>query len=145
MADFSHLRALEVATDGTTEFALHQITVNGKSPVLHVAPATEANKPYFNALLKRSGRNVRQVRSGNINASMIEENREEDRELYPRHIVKGWSDVLDANGEELEFSAGNCTDFLAALPGWLFDELRNFCGNPASFAELLDVEVSAKN
>ncbi len=145
MADFSHLKALEVSTEKTSEYTFHQITVNGKTPTLVVAPATEANKPYFNALLKRAGRSARAVRAGAVNAGMIEENREEDRVLYPRFIVKGWHDVIDADGADVEFSADEAMDFLGQLPDWLFDDFRNFCGNPASFAELMDVEINAKN
>ena len=145
MADFSHLQELDVSAETTAEFTLHQITVNGKTPTLIVAPATEANKPYFNALLKRAGKTARQVKAGAVNAGMIEENREEDKELYPKHVIKGWKDVVDATGEDTKFSAKDCEAFVAALPNWLFDEVRNFCGNPASFAEVLDVEVSAKN
>ena len=89
MADFSHLKALEVSADKTSRYTIHQITVNGKTPTLIVAPATEANKPYFNALLKRSGKSTRAVRAGMVSAGMIDETREEDRELYPRLVAKG--------------------------------------------------------
>ena len=145
MADFSHLGTLEVSADTTTEYTLHQITVNSVSPTLIVAPATEANKPYFNALLKRAGKTARQVRANAINTGLIEENRLEDLELYPRHVIKGWQDVLDADGTEVDFSQANLVEFLDVLPNWLFDDLRNYCGNPANFSELVDVETSAKN
>lgn len=146
MADFSHLKGLDVSTDKTAEFHLHQITVNGKTPVLIVAPATEANKPYFNALLKRAGKSARQVRAGAISSGMIAENRDEDRDLYPKHVVKGWRDVIDGKtGEDVKFSAKECRAFLEALPDWLFDDCRNFCGNPANFTDVVDVEVHAKN
>ena len=145
MADFSHLKKLDVSVGQTTEYVFNQITVNDKSPVLIVAPATEANKPYFNALLRRAGKTTRQVRSGSINIGMLEDNRTEDRSLYPKHVVKGWRDVTDAGGDDVPFSVESCTDFLTALPDWLFDELRSFCGNPASFADVLDSEATAKN
>lgn len=145
MADFSHLKELDVAADKTAEFTLHQITVNGRTPVLVVAPATEANKPYFNALLKRAGKAARQMKAGNISADLLEKNRDEDKELYPRYVLKGWRDMVDAGGAEVPFSAEEASNFVEALPNWLFDELRNFCGNPTSFADFIDVEVSAKN
>lgn len=145
MADFSHLQALEVSADKTARYTLHQITVNGLTPTLIVAPATDANKPYFNALLKRAGKSRRAVRAGAVNTGMIEENREEDRELYPRHVLKGWEDVTDARGEVVDFSPAEVASFLEQLPDWMFDDVRSFCGDPANFAELMDIEVSAKN
>lgn len=146
MADFSHLKVLEVSPDKTARYTLHQITVNGKTPTLIVAPATEANKPYFNALLKRAGKMAGALRAGNINAGMIEQNRGEDYDLYPRHVVKGWEDMVDGKtGKDVAFSKEECANFLSELPDWLFDDLRNWCGNPANFAELMDVEVNAGN
>lgn len=146
MADFSHLKDLDVSTERVARFTLHQIAVNGKTPTLLVAPATEANSAYFNALLKRANKSARAVRAGNINTGMIAENREEDRELYPRHVVKGWEDMVDGKtGEDVKFDRDECVNFLANLPDWLFDDIRNFCGNPANFVETVDIETQAKN
>ena len=146
MADYGYLKDLEVSPDKTARYTLHQITVNGLTPVLIVAPATEANKPYFNALLKRAGKSARAVRAGAISAGMIEENRDEDKILYPKHVIKGWENLVDGKtGEVTKFSVRECTDFINALPDWLFDDLSKFCGNPASFTELMDVQVNAKN
>lgn len=141
MVDFSHLQSLEVTNDRTAEYTFHNIEVNGKSPTLIVAPAGEANKPYFNALLKRAGRTARQVSAGKINAGMIGENRDEERELFPAYVVRGWKDMLDADGSEVEFTRENCTDFIKALPDWLFDDLRTFCGKPENFVDSVNVEV----
>ena len=145
MADFSHLKELDVEASSTAEYTFHQVTVNGKTPVLIVSPATEANKPYFNALLKRSAKTSRQVRSGNINTGLIEENRDEDRELYPKHVVKSWRDVIDAKGKDTPFTVSDCTDFLAALPNWVLDDLFAFCREPSNFAELLDMRIKKGN
>jgi len=146
MADFSHLKDLEVTNETTSRYKLHQITVNGLTPTLIVAPATEANKPYYNRLLKRAGKSARAVRAGAISSAMIDDNREEDKELYPKYVIKGWEDMVDGKtGKETKFSVAECADFLAALPNWLFDDVRNYCGNPANFAELMDIEVVAGN
>ncbi len=145
MTDFSHLKGLEVSADNTAKYTIHQIMVNGKTPTLIVAPATEANKPYFNALLKSTGKNARTIRAGIMNTGMLDENRKEDRELYPSHIVKGWDDMLDAGGKEIKFSMNEVVSFLSELPDWLFDDIRNFCGNPANFTELVNLEISSKN
>lgn len=145
MVDFSHVQQLEVTSERTVPFTLHQITINGKTPVLHVAPATDANKPYFNALLKRASKVGRAVKAGKMTAAMLEENREEDRDLYPRHVIKGWDDVLEAGGEYVPFGTDACHDFIAALPNWVFDDVRNFCGEASNFVEVMDVQVVAKN
>lgn len=145
MSNFSHLGSLEVSADKTAEYTLHQITVNGVSPTLIVAPATEVNKPYFNALLKRAGKNARQVRAGAVNTGLIEENRDEDRELYPKYVIKGWRNVLDVEGATVKFSQKEVQSFLDALPAWMFDDLRSFCGSPVNFTELVDIDTSAKN
>jgi len=141
LTNFSHFQELAVKADNTAELTLHQVDIEGVSPTLIVGPATEANKPYFNALLKRSGRNARQVSSGKINAGMIEDNRDEDRQLYPKYVVKGWKDMTGADGNAVEFNTENCIDFLNSIPAWLFDDIRNFCGNPQSFVASTSLDV----
>ncbi len=146
MADFSHLKALEVTAGRTAEYKIHQITVNERTPALTVGPATEANKPYFNVLLRRAGRSARTIRAGTISASLVSENREEDLELYSKFVIKGWTDMVDCStGKDVKFSADECRQFLQELPDWLFDDLRNFCGNPANFTEQMNVEIVAGN
>lgn len=145
MADFKHIQGLDFTSEDTAEFPIYQIVVNGKTPVLLLAPATDANKPYFNALLRRANKNVRVVRSGGVNIGMLEENRAEDLELFPKYVVRGWKDVIGNEGEEVKFNVEDCTKFLAALPSWIFDEIRNFAGNPASFSDILEVETNAGN
>lgn len=129
-ADFSQLSKLQVSNDRTAKYTFYQIE---GEPTLDVAPATEANGPYFNALLKRAKGTVRRMRAGGVNAGMLAENRNDDRDLYPKHIVRGWSSVRSSKGSSVEFSVENAKDFLEALPNWLFDELRTFCNDPANF------------
>jgi hypothetical protein len=119
------------ATD-TVDYTFYQIE---GEPTLKVAPATEANKPYFNAILRRGRKNVRALNAGAITTGMIASNREEDRALYGTHIVKGWTSVKDAEEKDAPFTPDNVRGFLAALPNWIFDDLRTFCGNAANFLE----------
>jgi len=140
--DFSHLKNLDVK-DRTARFPIHQIA---GAPALIMKPATEANKPYFNAVLKRSRRNVRALKAGAINQVMIAENREQDRELFPKFVVTGWEGVTDSKGKDAEFNRENCEAFLRALPDWIFDEVRDFAGNSVNFTEdMQDAEVKAGN
>lgn len=144
MSQFSHLKAMEVKSGSTAEFKMHALE---GAPILVVRPAMESNKAYFNASLKASRSNMRSIRNGNVTAGLLDETRENDRELYALHIVSGWSAVLDNGGKPVEFSREVAGDFLAALPNWLFDELREFCGTPSNFiADLApDTEDTAKN
>lgn len=144
MANFSHLEQLNIK-ERTVPYTINQIMVNGKSPTLILASATEANPQYFNALLKRVGKSARKARAGTINVEAISENRNDDKELYPSCIVRGWEDTLDADGQEVPFSKEDCAKFLSCLPDWIFDDLRNFAGDPANFAGVLDIEVISKN
>lgn len=145
--DFSYLEGLDITAESTAEFPIHQVSVNGKTPVLILASATSANKPYYNAFLKNIGGRVRAVRSGVLNASMMDENRDLDRELYPRHVVKGWRDVSDASGKIAPFNQANCKNFMDKLPDLVFDEVRDFAANSASHTGTVevDVEATAKN
>lgn len=152
--DFSHLN---VSNGRTAKLVMHQISVGGNTPYLVLKPATDATKAYYNHVLKRSGKNARQVAAGAINAGMIEENRKEDRELYPLHIIIGWGYededgtdhpgvMPDAEGADTKFSPDACRDFINALPNWLFDDVRQFAGNPLNFVDDgFDPEVAAKN
>jgi hypothetical protein len=148
MANFENLKKLDVTKDKTATYTIGQVIVNDQSPILTVAPATEANKGYFNALLKRASKSARQVAAGKVSAVLIAENRDEDRALYPSYIVKNWSNVFDSSGDEVPFSKEACEEFLEALPDWLFDDLRNFCGKPDNFVDataLNGLENVAKN
>lgn len=143
MSDFKYLKRLEVQ-DKTARFEIHNIP---GEPVLIMKPATEANKPYFNAVLRKSRRNVRAMQSGALNAAMITENRTQDRELYSRFVIVGWENVVDADGELAEFTRDNCQGFIDALPDWLFDKIRNFAGDSANFTDDVpaDIETLVKN
>lgn len=140
MTDFGHLKKLDVK-DKTARYSIFQIE---GEPALILKPANEANKPYFNAVLKRSRRNVKAIQAGAVNQAMISENRAQDRELFPRFVVVGWEGVTDSKGKEVEFSRDNCSDFLRALPDWIFDEVRNYASNSANFADDFPVDAEAK-
>lgn len=159
MANFD-FRKLNVSDGRTARLVMHQIAVGGATPFLVVKPATEATKGYYNAVLKRAGKSLRQVQAGAINAGMMDENRKDDRKLYPVHIVTGWGHIKedgaeiagtipDADGTLAKFSPEACGEFIQALPNWLFDDIRQFCGNPSNFVEddeaVMDVDEAGKN
>lgn len=141
MTNFSHLKELEVK-DKTADYTIYQII---GEPTLIVKPATEANKAYFNSVLRQSRRNISALK-GQINAKTIKRNRDEDKKLYPKSIITGWKDVRDNEGKSVKFSIENAGDFIEALPDWVFDDLRGFCGDPSNFfGEQIDVEEKLGN
>ena len=139
--DFS---GLDVA-DRTTRYYMHRIQVGGMTPYLVVRPATEATKGYYNEVLKRVGKSARSANAGQLTPALVRDIRDDERRLYPRHIIVDWGyldgekDVpgvmLDADGKPVKFALEACTAFLDALPGWLFDDLRGFCGKNDNFVE----------
>jgi len=141
MADFSYLKSLDVGGTQTTVYDMSQISINGLTPKLTVAPATDANKPYFNEVLRLANKASKSMKRGRVSASMISENRNDDRSLFPKYILKGWTDVQGSDGVDVQFSVAEAKEFIEALPDWLFDDLRSFCGDPANFVNSVDIDV----
>ena len=143
MADFSQIKRQE-AIMPTARHTFYEI--NGE-PWVDVKPATERNKPFFNSLLRRQRRGRRIIRAGSLTVDMIKRTRDEDRDIYSKHIVTGWGNVVDVDGETVEFSPDNCRDFLYAISDEIFDLLRDFAGDSQTFIEdaVSDTEETAKN
>ena len=137
---FGHLKQLEVG-EKTARFTLPII-----EGVLILKPATEANKPYFNKVLKSSRqRNLRIARTKTVDADALVEGRENDRELFPLYVVVGWEKVTDESGKIVEFSIEECQSFFEQLPDWMLDEIRHFASDVSNFIDIMDVEEKIKN
>ena len=128
MAQFGHLKSLAVNGDDTARYTFYEIE---GSPALLVSPATSVNKPFFNAVLRKSKEAARKLRGrkGQIPT---------DAQLFVEFIVRGWEDVIDADGEAVEFDAEAGYDFLMAIPSDMFDDLRAFCLDISNFRGLED-------
>ena len=99
-----------------------------------VKPATEANAPYYNNLLRRAAARARRAaRTDKITVEDAAANRSDDRDLYPRYILVNWEYVYDTEGNLVPFTADNCREFCAKLPDWLFDRIRNIATTPERF------------
>lgn len=146
MPDFSHIKAMDAAPARTVEYKLYEIEANGVIPTLIVAQANEANLPYFNEVLKGTGRMARRVRGGALTASMVKENRDEDRRLFPLHVIKRWVEgtVVDADGTSVPFSRDNCKEFVEAIPDFAFDRLRGHCAETTNFLAPSEEEVDGE-
>lgn len=147
MGKFDYLKSDSVTVGARARYTFHNISVNGKSPTLVIAPAAEPNKPYFNAMLKQSGSRVRRAARGKMDAGMIAESRAEDRVLFPQFVVKEWEDTVDEDGMEVPFTKDDCADFLNALPDDEFDDLRNYAATLDNFRKgiAIDTESLGKN
>lgn len=127
--NFDHLRV-----DGQTLWV--DMPELGPKARICVNPATEANKPYFNAMLKRAGLRARRIaRTERISVDDAEQNRSEDRDLYPKHVLVTWEGVLDKDRSAVPFTADNSRELCAKLPDWLFDKLRNAAATPERFLD----------
>lgn len=143
MTNFDHLKQLDIQPDKTAEYTFNMIK---GQPTLIVKPATESNRPFFNAMLKKSRKQSKTSLAGAVNDVVVKQNRNEDRQLYSQYIVVGWSNVQDSAGNTVEFSSAVCKEWFEALPDNLFDELRVFCGNFMNFIDAEeDIEDIAKN
>jgi hypothetical protein len=143
MVDFSQLSKLEVIGDKTVDYLLDQLE---SQPTLKMLPANQANKPFHSALLRKSRRRIKAIQKSKLNEKILNENREEDKELYAKHVIKGWSGVVDAQGKNVPFNEESVTELLDALPPWIFDDIREFASDIDNFiAEQIDTEDVAKN
>lgn len=125
--NFDHL---EVA-QATAWFDLPEVSPKAR---VCVRPATEANPAYYNGMLRRAGTRLRRLaRTEKISAEDADQNRSEDRELYPRFVLVNWEGIQDKSGAAVPFNADTAREFCAKLPAWLFDRLRNFAATPEKF------------
>lgn len=103
------------------------------SPKLTGRHAGESNKAWQNAVNKHNAKTgiMRRIAAGDSGVNQIAIDR--DVELYPEHIFTGWEDVVDEDGNEVQFSKEECRQFLEALPRWVFDDVRLYFANAINF------------
>ena len=141
MPKFDFLNDLKVAPEDTAELTIYSVELpNGKNPTLIGKHAGETNKPYANRLLKKSVVNSKLVKAGKMDVGMLERNRDQDRALFPIHVLTGWKDVCDAAGKDVAFTPDEAKDFVDALPNDIFDEVRDFFADAVNFRNTVDPE-----
>lgn len=123
---FDHLSRLE--PDEASWLDLPEVAP--KARVL-LKQASDRNRPYFNALLKRANRN--RARPDAVDAQRIDQGRQEDRELFGLHVLVGWEGIEDQDGEPLAFNRDLGREFCQKLPGWIFDKLRVHAATPERY------------
>lgn len=133
---FEKVKSLAVGANATAEYVFYGIegepSVTGK-------PATEANKPYLNSVLKKGKRLMRRMRGGKMNVEALKESREQDYQLYPKFVLKGFvkppirDDGSKAVDEDIEA-------FMRAIPIDMFDDMRSFYSDPDTFRDEDDLD-----
>ena len=131
----------------TVDYVIFDLDMGAGEPILKVRPATDANRDYRDALLKRLPKATRRGRRTESNVSLDRKATEYDLDLYPKHVVVGWENVREDNGKEPEFTEDNVRDLLEALDdAGLFGELRAFCSDNGNFlSDAPDPEEVAGN
>jgi hypothetical protein len=132
MANFGHLKKLEVSDDSTAKYLF--IGIEG-APMLEVRPAHRVNTLFLNEMLKADRRDIRSERNDDesVTDAHLAAVRTKDASIFARCIVTGWSDVKDAKGKQVKFTEKVCVEFLLAIPVDMFDNLRMFCMNIENF------------
>lgn len=113
---FDHLKKLDIS-QAATWIPVPEL---GKGARLQCRFVGDANKDYFNARL-----DLARARPGSKSvAEMLDLDREDDREVFPRTVMLNWEKVLDQDGKEVLFSREHAKMLLRQLPDWIFDRVR---------------------
>lgn len=125
MANFEHLKELAVEHDSTTFYLFSRIM---GLPRLEVRPAHRINPLFLNEMIRGSKEAARRLSSEEMpDQKELDKVRLRDADIFARCIVVGWENVIDSEGNEVEFTEDHCREFLMAIPVDMFDDLRVFC------------------
>lgn len=130
---FEHLKKLEVR-DATSWIDLPELPSSSLARLL-IKPMGESNQPFYNAMLRMSGSRKRLMlaRGSEVDTEFMEQNRQDDRELFPLYIIADWEGVEDEDGNVVPYSRDACKELCAQLPHWSFDRIRNHAATPERF------------
>lgn len=143
---FRNLKTLKPVTrDSAAVFHFHELEFESPDgavddagepvmlvPWIEVRPVGDMNPSYLNAVLQaQSGKR----KFDKLDVKTLRQNREQDRELYPRHVFTGrWGNWIDdATGEQVPYSEEKAVELMAALPADQVDQLRAFCNSLDNF------------
>lgn len=109
-------------------------------PTFILARASKTNKDYQKMLRERTAPYSRQIELKTFDGEQAEGIY---MEVFISTILKGWSNVQDEHGQNIEFTMDNAKRLFADLPD-LYDEL-NIAANDASRYRVGVQEAEAKN
>lgn len=138
--DFANLAAREINPSEIKGYTINEID---GAPTLYGRCAGEKNVAFKKARLALNAK-TRASRQDMTVDQIRASARKHARKLFPETVLTGWEDVVDANGDTVEFSVEAAEAFLSALPDWIIDPLIEYFVSPANFAgELSREEVDA--
>lgn len=117
--DFAHLQIEQ----STARYQLHLVAPGA---YLEMRPAMESNRGYRDGMLALAARRPRRIVVNDVTDEDMRQDREDDLELFPRHVIVGWGGILDKSGAPVPFNAENARALLRALPRWMVDRIRVF-------------------
>lgn len=141
MADFSHLKKLEVTEESEAEYVFDDIW---GEPSIWFRPMTEANPEFMNERVRlaveraeKEGKAPKKKRRQQmLSTDRLEDDREQDRILMANTCALRWGTApKDLEGNEVEFSKANALDFLRAIPTYMLDPARGWIANPYNFVD----------
>tara|TARA_R110000822_G_scaffold120633_7_gene254176 strand:- start:3582 stop:4025 length:444 start_codon:yes stop_codon:yes gene_type:complete len=145
-SQFGHLKKYDPRGQ-TAEFPL---PIDGDpQPKITLKHAGQTNRPYTNAVVKHNAKSGA-LRRGRVDANLLAENLNLDRELFPQFVITGWSGIEDTEGKPVPYSMAACAEFLKELPDWIVQELSTFAARASNFLpddtpSEAEVEEQAKN
>ena len=110
-------------------------------PVIVCKP-TQDNDAYLNGVLARN-RTGRLLRNRRMTAKMMRKIDADDRHLIAHHCAVGWNGVVDADGNDVPFSAEACHELFKQLPDRIFRDFRDELTDPTTFEQPSDAEIEA--
>lgn len=151
MADYSHLRKLDVTQESEAEYTFDDVVVGRAEDGSNIyasiwcRPMVEANKLFLNERIRmsteRADKAAKQPRGEKKDkvqqlADRMEEDRESERKLIAHTCALRWGNPpLDVEGKANEFTPDECYAFLSALPTFMFDPFRQWVQNPYNFVD----------
>jgi hypothetical protein len=148
VADYSHLRKLDVTEASEAEYVFNDIIVgrnddgSGINPSIWFRPMIESNKLFLHERIKLATERAEALTKSKKKdkvaqlADRMDEDRDTDRVLIARTCALRWGTApKDTKGKEHEFSAEECLSFLQALPNYIFEPLRSWVQNPYNFVD----------
>lgn len=121
----------------------------GPDAAIEVAYAGEDNSGYLNAMLRLADRRERGKKKSKGRAvvdvgaqfAALVDVRDDDRKLYPTHVIRGWRSIPGRENPEDEalidvaFTPENVREFCATIPSFLMDRIREGASDVSRFIE----------
>ena len=141
MGKFGHFKSYKADGDKALPFVISFRDVSFR---IFARPATEANKPYWNFIMRKVEENQQRGGAVALNASTTSEARLKDAEAFAEFCVDGWDQeigdgllpLLDNDGAPVPFSKDEAAELLRELainvrPA--FDAFRTWVTNETNF------------